>query len=180
VQLLAVVQWLIILFTGKRHRGIFDLQLAQQAYYARVTAYASQLFDPWPNIGPDQRDEPTAYSPVTYVEEANRLTSALRFIWIIPAAIILAVIGIGACVVGIIAWFAILFTGRHPRGMWDFMLRYIRFSLRVSAYGYLMSDEYPKYDGAEPTGQVALASPGYPSPVTPAPAPGSPLPPPTR
>lgn len=186
-EILAVVQWFIILFTGKRNRGLFDMQLSWLSYAARVYAYVGLLYDPWPNIGPDQRDEPTEFTPPTYVEEANRLTSALRIIWIIPALIILYVLAIGVYVVSLIAWFAILFTGKHPRGMFDFVVRVHRTGLRTVSYGLLMHDEYPKYLGSEPTGQVGPAggrpqfagpTPGYP-PQGPPPTPGSPLPPPT-
>ncbi len=83
-------------------------------------------------------------------DQPNRLTNALRLIWIIPAVIIGYVIQIGATVVLVIAWFAILFTGTFPRGMFDFSVRATRMAMRLSAYGMLTTDVYPTYDGSEP------------------------------
>ncbi len=82
------------------------------------------------------------------------------------------VVGIGAAVVLLISWFAIIITGKQSRGMWDFVLKFTRFMLQVQSYGLLMTDTYPKYgDGA----MAASAS----SPPPPPPPPGSsPVPPP--
>jgi hypothetical protein len=78
-------------------------------------------------------------------QAANRLTVGLRFIWMIPALILSMIIGIGAFFVALVSWFAILFTGTHPRGMWDFMHRAMKYSQQVQAYTLLMTDTYPKW-----------------------------------
>jgi hypothetical protein len=75
----------------------------------------------------------------------NRLTVGLRIIWAIPAIIIAAVLAIASFFVGIVSWFAILFTGKHPRGMFDFILKAQRYLLQTSAYTLLLTDTYPKY-----------------------------------
>jgi hypothetical protein len=98
---------------------------------------------------------------ISFEEEANRLTVGLRFLWIIPALIVAAVVGIGAAVLLLISWFAILFTGKMPRGMWDFILKVVRYTLQVQAYGLLMTDEYPKF------GSSAAAMAGTTSPMPP-------------
>jgi hypothetical protein len=64
----------------------------------------------------------------------------------IPHYIVLAFLGIAAVVCVIIAWFAILFTGRYPKGLFDFILGVFRWSLRVQAYALLMlTDKYPPF-----------------------------------
>ena len=90
-------------------------------------------------------------------EPPNRLTNALRIIWIIPALVIVIFIQIAAMVIVLIAWFAILITGAFPRGMFDFAVRASRMSQRVTAYGLLTTDAYPMFDGSEP---VSTLPPG--------------------
>jgi hypothetical protein len=143
-QLAAVVQWFICLFTGKRNKSIWDFTAAAEAYGSRVNSYAGLLHDVWPPFFTEQGRVPTRYS-IDYDESVNRLTVALRLIWGIPALIIAIVIGIAAFFVVIASWFAILFTGKHPRGMFDFVLKAQGYFLQTSAYMLLLTDTYPKY-----------------------------------
>lgn len=166
-QILGVIQWFVIVFTGKRNEGMFNLQQSWIGYYSRVTGYTSLLYDPYPAFGTDPGNAPVR-TEISYEESANRLTTGLRFLWIIPAAIIYIFVAIGGAVVTFISWFAILFTGKHPRGMWDFGLKVVRFSLQLQAYALLMTDTYPKF------GEGALASSGS----VPPPPPSSYVPPP--
>jgi hypothetical protein len=144
-EILAVIQWFIILFTGKRNGGIWRLQEAWLGYSARVLGYVELLYDtPYPPFGTDRTGPPVRYS-LEQQEPPNRLTNALRIIWAIPAIIIGIGIYIAMVVVAIISWFAILFTGKHPRGMFDFLRRAVRYVLRVQSYTLLMADTYPKF-----------------------------------
>jgi hypothetical protein len=144
-QLLTFVHWFIQVFTGKRHPGIAGFVSKVVAYQTRVVAYMGLLFDEYPGFFDDQGKTP-ARVDIPYEEgPVNRLTVALRIIWMIPAAIIAALIGIAVEVVTIISWFAILFTGTQPRGMFDFVLKGHRFALQVNTYGTLLTDTYPKY-----------------------------------
>ena len=144
-QILTLVHWFIQLFTGKRNPGIAGFVARVVAYQARVGAYAGLLFDEFPGFLDDQGKTPAQVMVPTEEGPVNRLTVGLRFLWIIPAAIIAALIGIAVQVVTIVSWFAILFTGTHPRGMYDFMLKGHRYLLQVNTYGTLLSDTYPKY-----------------------------------
>ena len=95
-----------------------------------------------------QNVTPQGY-PITfnavYAEKMSRLTSFFRVFMIIPQAIVLYFVSIAALVVLIIAWFAILFTGKFPKGMWDFMVGYSRWSTRVNGYSMLLTDKYPPF-----------------------------------
>ena len=144
-QFLTLLQWFVVLFTGKRHQGMWNMQQQFLLYYGRVLAYLDLLYDePYPPFGTDAGTVPV-HQALAYEEQANRLTCALRFIWIIPAAIISIFVGIGATVLTIVSWFAILFTGKQSPGMYDFIKRSARFYLQVQAYGFLMTDTYPKF-----------------------------------
>jgi hypothetical protein len=87
--------------------------------------------------------------PVTfesdYVEKRSRLTTFFRFILVIPHAIVLYLWTIAAYIVVILAWFAIVFTGRWPRGMYDFVASYWRYSTAVLGYFFLLTDDYPPF-----------------------------------
>lgn len=91
---------------------------------------------------------------VEYPEKLSRLHLLAKVFlgWIyvgIPHGIALWIYGIGVAVVQFIAFFVILFTGKYPRGMFDFTVGYYRWSTRVYAYMYFLRDEYPPFTGQE-------------------------------
>jgi hypothetical protein len=144
-EVLAVVQWVIVLFTGKRDAGIFEIQQMWIGYQARALSYAWMLHDVFPPFAIEPGAVP-ARTDITMDAEANRLTAGLRVLWVIPAAVFAALLTIAAFVVMVISWFAVLFTGRQSRGMWEFVAKALRYVLRTQAYGYLMTDTYPRYE----------------------------------
>jgi hypothetical protein len=80
-----------------------------------------------------------------YVETRSRLTTFFRLLLVIPHAIVLAFYAIAAVVVVIVAWFALVFTGRWPRGMYDFVAGFFRYGTAVHGYFYLLTDQYPPF-----------------------------------
>ncbi|MGA7397833.1 MAG: DUF4389 domain-containing protein [Solirubrobacterales bacterium] len=96
--------------------------------------------------------------PVTYeadyLKDRNRLTAFFRLIVAIPWLIVATIYAIAGMVVVFIAWFAILFTGRFPQGMYNFVGGILRFTQRVNAFMYLQTDEWPSFGLSE--------EPGYP------------------
>jgi Domain of unknown function (DUF4389) len=166
-QILALIQWFIIVFTGKRNEGIWNMQRSWLGYYARVFGYTDLLFDQYPAFASDAGPAPVQ-TAIAFDEQADRLTNGLRFIWIIPAAILAAVLGLASGVVVLISWFAIVITGRQPRGMWDFVLKVMRYTLQTQSYGLLMTDTYPKFDSGS---VAAAAAPTPPAPFAPPPPP---------
>jgi hypothetical protein len=140
----AVIQWFIVVFTGQRQKGLWDFAMSAEAYGSRVLSYTGLLHDVYPPFLTEQGAVPSTYS-LEYPTEANRLTVGLRLIWVIPAAILAAVLAVAAFVVLIVSWFTILFTGKHPRGMFDFLVKCLRYAMQTQAYLYLLTDTYPKY-----------------------------------
>ena len=175
--ILAFLQWFVILFTGRRNEGMWGFQRAYLGYNVRVSSYASLLYDEYPNFGSTWKDEPVAFG-LDYEPDANRLTNALRLIWMIPALVISLFLGIAVFFVLLVSWVVIIITGRHPRGMWDFVLRVYCFSFELSAYGMLMTDEYPRYEGSEPTSMLPPGDRAAPYGIV-QPGTGAPLPPPS-
>jgi hypothetical protein len=91
--------------------------------------------------------------PVTfeadYIERRSRLTAFFRLILVIPLMIWGYFYGIAAAIAIVIAWFAIVITGRFPTGLYDFIAGWTRFITRVAGYFLLLSDAYPPFGGAE-------------------------------
>ncbi|OGO38532.1 MAG: hypothetical protein A2147_01335 [Chloroflexi bacterium RBG_16_57_8] len=86
---------------------------------------------------------------VDYPEKLSRLTTLFRIFMIIPHIVVLYFLQIAAAVILVISWFAILFTGKYPKSLFDFVTYYFRWSTRVNGYSYLLTDKYPPFSGNE-------------------------------
>ena len=79
-------------------------------------------------------------------KDLNRWMPLFKWILVIPHLIVLLLIFIAVVVCSVFAWFAILFTGRYPKGIFDFVEGFLRWALRVTAYVFLLTtDEYPPF-----------------------------------
>jgi hypothetical protein len=148
---LAVISWFAVLFTGRLPAGLASFQAMYLRYTLRTATYFGFLREEYPPFsfattaadpGDDRR---VAVEFVPQLEGRKRLTVAFRLILAIPQLIVLALLGIALFVVGAIAFFAVLFTGRWPAGLRDFALGVGRWWLRVQAYLVLLTDEYPPF-----------------------------------
>ena len=147
---IGVISWFAIVFTGRLPEGLANFQCMVIRYSARTYSYALWLREPYPafdfSMSPtDPGGDPLRVDIRAQLENRNRLTVALRLIWAIPIALFLAVVSIAAMVVSFIAFFAVLFTGRWPEGMRRFIVGTGRAGVRVSAYFYLLVDDYPPF-----------------------------------
>ena len=138
----AFLAWFAILFTGKYPRGLWDLVKMFMGWRANVVAYTALLRDEYPPFG--SGPYPVTFD-VDYPEQSNRWSVALRLILAIPQLIVLVFVLLAWLVTVVIAWFAILFTGRYPEGLYSFGVGVQRWTLRVQAYLLLMRDEYPPF-----------------------------------
>ena len=136
---------LMILFRRKYPQWWFDWNLEILRFANRVGAYSSLLRDEYRSTDDEQLVHLNiAYPDVT--AELNRWLPLFKWILAIPHYIVLFFLGIAAFIVIIIAWFAILFTGRYPRDIFNFVVGVMRWSIRVEAYAFLMvTDEYPPF-----------------------------------
>lgn len=136
---------LMILFRQKYPRWWFDWNLALINFGMRVAAYASLLRDEYPSTDEEQ----AVHIEVAYPDvqnDLNRWMPLVKWFLAIPHYVVLCFLCIAAAVCTIIAWFAILFTGRYPRSMFEFVVGVYRWSLRVCAYAFLLTtDRYPPF-----------------------------------
>ena len=86
---------------------------------------------------------------VEFPAKLSRLTTFFRPLMAIPHLVVLYFLGLAAGVVLVISWFAILFTARYPKALFDYMTWYWRWSTRVNGYMYLLTDKYPPFTGDE-------------------------------
>jgi len=127
---------LMLLFRQKYPRWWFDWNLALTRFCTRVSAYFMLLRDEYPSTDEEQ----AVHLDISYpdAKKLNRWLPLIKWFLAIPHCIILCFLGIAAIVSAIIAWFAILFTGRYPRGLFDFVV--------VEAYVFLLTtDRYPPF-----------------------------------
>jgi Domain of unknown function (DUF4389) len=92
---------------------------------------------------------PVSFAADPGIEGRNRLTTFFRPILDIPWLIVAGLYGIGAWIAVIVAWFAIVFTGRYPEGLYNFNAGYLRMITRVNGFAYLLTDDYPPFGGEE-------------------------------
>ncbi len=140
--IVSVIAWFAILFTGTFPRGLWDLGHMYMRWRARAIAYMALLRDEYPPFGDDVY--PVEFQ-LDYPETRNRWTVGFRLILAIPQLIVFAFVGIAGFVGAVIGWFAILFTGHYPEGLWRFGVGVQRWSLRLQAYLLLLRDEYPPF-----------------------------------
>jgi hypothetical protein len=101
-----------------------------------------------PPVGPPSPDYPAGLE-VSYPAELNRWLPLVKWFLVIPHFFVLLFVAIGAFFVGIYAFFAVLFTGRWPRGAFDYLVGTFRWAYRVAAYYHLMVDPYPPFSMAD-------------------------------
>jgi Domain of unknown function (DUF4389) len=136
---------LMILFRRKYPRWWFDWNLELQRFANRVTAYLALMDDRYPSTD-DHQSVRLDYPYPDAAVELNRWLPLVKWLLAIPHFIVLFFLSIGAFVAVVVAWFAILFTGRYPRGIFDFVEGVIRWSNRVTAYAVtLVTDQYPPF-----------------------------------
>jgi len=136
---------LMLLFRRKYPRWWFDWNLALTKFGTRVAAYFALLRDEYPSTDEEQAVRIDIAYPAA-ARDLNRWLPLIKWFLAIPHYIVVCVLGIAACFCVIIAWFAILFTGRYPRALFAFVVGVFRWWLRVAAYALLLTtDRYPPF-----------------------------------
>lgn len=142
---LAVATALMIAVRERYPRWWFDFALELTRFSARVGAYAALLTDRYPST----TDEQSVHVELDYPDverDLNRWMPLVKWFLAIPHYVVLAVLAVGALFAVVAAWFAILFTGRYPRALFEYVVGVGRWALRVGAYAFLLlTDDYPPF-----------------------------------
>jgi hypothetical protein len=145
-----LIYWVMLIFTGKLHPGLYGVMAMYERYNARAGGFLigySETYPPFDfTAGAVDND---GYPPIRLTLPESppevRRTAAFNVILAIPLYLVAVVYSIGAAVVGIIGWFAVLFTGEWPRGMRDFLVRVSNFYYRVWTYITMVENDYPPF-----------------------------------
>ena len=142
---LSVATALMIAIRVRYPRWWFEFARELTRFSGRVMAYLGLLTDRYPSTVEEQ----SVHLDVAYpdVEQGlNRWLPLVKWLLAIPHYLVLIVLWIGAVLAVIAAWFAIVITGRYPRPLFDYVVGVGRWTLRVSAYAFLLvTDRYPPF-----------------------------------
>jgi hypothetical protein len=142
--LLFIPPLLLILFRGKYPRWWYDFNLELLRFQNRVGVYAALMDDRYPST--DERQSVRLDVAYPDVSRLNRGLPLVKWLLAIPHYVVLLVLYVGALFAIVAAWFAILFTGRFPRGLFDYLVGVGRWTNRVVAYAFmLVTDDYPPF-----------------------------------
>jgi hypothetical protein len=136
---------LMIVFRQKYPRWWYDWNLELLRFENRIAAYMALMDDHYPST--DERQAVALDFPYPDARQGlNRWLPLVKWLLAIPHYVVLFFLSIAAIVLVIVAWFAILFTGRYPRALFDFVLGVLRWGNRVTGYAFaLVTDEYPPF-----------------------------------
>jgi hypothetical protein len=144
--LLVLGPLLMILFRGRYPRWWFDWNLQFLRFSSRVAVYVGLLDDRYPSTEDDQAVHLDMPWPDVANGDVSRGMPLVKWLLAIPHYIVLAFLWLGVLVAVIVAWFAILFTGRYPRALFDYVVGVGRWHLRVIGYAFVMAtDAYPPF-----------------------------------
>jgi uncharacterized protein DUF4389 len=136
---------LMIIFRQRYPRWWFDFALELNRFSARVSAYLFLLTDQYPSTVEKQSVHMNVIYPDAK-QDLNRWLPLIKWLLVFPHYFVLLALTVAAIIVTIIAWFAILFTGKYPKSLFDFSVAVGRWNLRVYTYAFMLTtDQYPPF-----------------------------------
>ena len=142
---LAVATALMIVFLRQYPKWWFDFARESTRFGSRIGAYLALLTDQYPSTVEEQ----AIHLEIDYPDvkrDLNRWLPLVKWFLVIPHYFVLVFLLLLSFFAVVLAWFAILFTGRYPRGLFDFVVGVSRWGLRVGAYAFLLvTDQYPPF-----------------------------------
>ena len=141
----------VILFTGRHPQSWFEFQVKLMRWNLRVNARLLNLSDGYPAFGMNAEDDLVTFD-VTYKENYSRSSVLLRglfgifYVWL-PHGIVLGLLSYVVIIFQFIGWWAVLFTAKYPKSLFDFTVDFLRWNQRVVVYMSYMSDDYPPFTG---------------------------------
>ncbi len=142
VTFLLWLSWFAVMNDGRYPRLLVKPMIWWLRFNYRTTAYLGLMTDRFPL---DEGHESPVSLDVVVPPRTSRLTTFFRFLLILPHAIALIFVSLAWYLTTIVAWFAILFTGRYPKGLFNFGTGVLRWSARYDAYRFFLVDKYPPF-----------------------------------
>jgi uncharacterized protein DUF4389 len=146
---LLLISFFAVLFTKAIPKSLFDMIVMTYRYEWRVTTFGLWMREKYPpfSFTPAAQDDgiDPAFVSVRYPSELNRWMPLVKWLLAFPHYVALVFVWIGTIFVIIASFFAVLFTGRYPQGMQNFVVGSARWTQRVKAYAGLLTDEYPPF-----------------------------------
>lgn len=140
-----IISFFAVLFTGTYPPSMFNYLVGLERWRARVSAYLLLQTDRYPPFSLDDDPSYPVRFEVDYPVRIARWRPLVHWLLAIPALIASAVIGFVASLGVIVAFFAILFTGRYPQGIFDLVTIGLRWYARVVIYSLWMTETYPPF-----------------------------------
>ncbi len=160
-EIVTIIAWFALVFTGRYPEGLYNFNAGYLRMVTRVNAFEYLLADEWPPFGGDESPEyPIRIGVAPPLDKYSRMKVLFRIIVGIPVMLLAIVQGIILLVCTLIAWFAILFTGKLSEGLFNPMRSAAAYLTRTSAYFMLMTEDWPPFSYEEggatpPTGQIS-------------------------
>lgn len=154
--IVVTLAWFAMVFTGRYPQQLYDFNLGYLRFIARANGFVYLLTDEYPPFG--GADEPTYPIRMGFAEPLDKYSRAkafFRYIIGIPVMILALVQAVILMVVTLIAWFAILFTGKHPEGMFNPARSAAAYLNRANAYFFLVTEDWPPFSLEEGSGGSA-------------------------
>jgi len=145
-----VVYWVMFIVTGKQHSGLYGVMVMYERYNIRATGFLlgfSELYPPF-DFSVDTADNngyPAVRLNLPTVPDSVSRSAALNLFKAIPHFIVLMLFFVGAAVVGVIGWFAVLVTGAWPHDMRALLVRVSNYQYRIWAYVTMVENDYPAF-----------------------------------
>ncbi len=139
------IAWWVILFTGRYPPGMWQFAVRTLRFSANLNAYSLLLRDDYPPFNGMEGAYPPVRFSLDYPQQLSRGLIFIKWLLVFPHYLALGLLSIGVYVALIIAFLSILFTGKFPPGMFNFVVGFQRWGMRVSAYQLLLTDRYPPF-----------------------------------
>jgi len=159
-EIAAVIAWFAIVFTGRYPEGIYNFNAGYLRMYSRTYSFMHLMTDDWPPFsGEEDPGYPVRIGVAPPLDKYSRLKTGLRLIIGIPVLLLAIVQSLILYVCVIIAWFAVLFTGKMPEGLFNAMRSALAYLSRGTGYFLLLTEDYPPFSyeqaGAAPAGEIS-------------------------
>ena len=172
-----IIAWFALLITGRYPEGLYNFNASFVKYINRANGFTWLLTDEWPPFdGDDDFDYPVRTLIPAPKDEYSRVKVLFRIFLLIPVYILSYIMNIILELVGIIAWFVMIFTAKLPEGLYKPMRAASAYAAKASCYGLLLTEDFPpfwmdeaeeapRFEGGEPAVTAATPPPPPPPPA---------------